>query len=230
MMIDFTSLLSSGSQNTSPIWTEPYLEISGIGNIITAAISIYDSSTVPPFLVGVVGIDITINDLLEFGTIEQLGQTFKTRTQSGSSTMNLSNCQIEQLRTRKCGLSGNCSNTIKTEYQQCSSPLTKVFCEDEATMEVQTRLPDDYSCCRCMKDSTKAQILAIWILFGVFFILFIIFLVLYFTIKEIKRDDDYTKASNTQTDRNESFKGTKANEPDEKQNEIEGDTKEKENS
>lgn len=57
-MSSYTSLIARGIEITEPVWVEPYPDASGLGEITTVSMPVYDRSSGTPFLIAVVGMDI----------------------------------------------------------------------------------------------------------------------------------------------------------------------------
>jgi len=97
--------ISNGLGNI--VWTEPYLDETGAGEMVTAGVSVYDVTQNPPLLIGVVGIDVTLatlstvepdyNSVLT-ALITRSNKCFRV-TLSNDTTSN-SYCSLEYLRSR----------------------------------------------------------------------------------------------------------------------------------
>ncbi len=61
---DYFALLRQ-TDNVKVAWVEPYLDAVGAGLLVSASKAIYDELAMPPKLVGVVGVDILVSDLIE---------------------------------------------------------------------------------------------------------------------------------------------------------------------
>ena len=59
----YENFLSSFIIDEEIIWVEPYIDASGLGEIITGSLALHDFTVFPPKLIGVVGIDILVTDL-----------------------------------------------------------------------------------------------------------------------------------------------------------------------
>ena len=58
----FFEILKAGGES-KVVWAEPYVDANGLGKVTTAALSVYDTTRNPPVLIGVVGLDVTLQDL-----------------------------------------------------------------------------------------------------------------------------------------------------------------------
>ncbi len=59
----YENFLSSFIIDEEVIWVEPYIDASGLGEIITGSFAVHDFTAFPPKLIGVVGVDILVTDL-----------------------------------------------------------------------------------------------------------------------------------------------------------------------
>ena len=59
----YENFLSSFIIDEEVIWVEPYIDASGLGEIITGSFAVHDFTVFPPKLIGVVGVDILVTDL-----------------------------------------------------------------------------------------------------------------------------------------------------------------------
>jgi hypothetical protein len=66
IMSTYYNVLSLGIKLTTPIWTEPYNDASGLGNMTTCALAVYDNTRNPPLLLGVVGVDVLMDELQKY--------------------------------------------------------------------------------------------------------------------------------------------------------------------
>ena len=121
-MQNYYIYVANGLNRTSAIWTEPYIDASGLGNVTTSGYPIYDRSTTPPYLIGVVGIDILMSDIQKFGDNSQIIlNELVARSQKCSSDL-LSECQLESLRGQyACGSTNATCNKIGKTANLCSS-------------------------------------------------------------------------------------------------------------
>uniref|UniRef100_A0A6B2L1C9 VWFA domain-containing protein n=1 Tax=Arcella intermedia TaxID=1963864 RepID=A0A6B2L1C9_9EUKA len=68
----YNYLASSIINRTRAVWTEPYVDASGAGLVVTVAKAFYDETASPPLFLGVVGIDVKVDELLAVATSDQL--------------------------------------------------------------------------------------------------------------------------------------------------------------
>lgn len=61
---DYFALLRQ-TDNAKVAWVEPYVDAVGAGLLVTASKAIYDEQVMPPKLVGVVGVDISLSHLIQ---------------------------------------------------------------------------------------------------------------------------------------------------------------------
>lgn len=147
----FTSL---GLNRTTCIWTEPYIDASGLGWITTVAYPVYDRSVNPPFLLGVVAADMVMSDLQKLG--QNANDTLNyliMRSQKCSANL-LTECHLQFLRGSYPCNSTNLSCPIATDIQLCATFQGAAFMQGsnhltsvsiEACCGVQSCLDDE--CC-----------------------------------------------------------------------------------
>ncbi|XP_078612475.1 voltage-dependent calcium channel subunit alpha-2/delta-2-like [Branchiostoma floridae x Branchiostoma japonicum] len=83
------------------IWTEPYMDAFGAGEVITGAKAVYNTTTVPQRLLGVVGIDVAISATEKITADKQdLLDTLRRRSSSCADIRETSECELEQLRQK----------------------------------------------------------------------------------------------------------------------------------
>jgi len=128
-MNSYSTVLASGinRNNSNVIWTEPYTDYNGLGEMTTASFPIYDYSTTIPYLIGVAGVDILMSDIYSFGEKNYTSIITKLKGRSsGCDEISLNNCQLEYLR----GNDSKCINLkystldIFTDCQPIIKPLT----------------------------------------------------------------------------------------------------------
>lgn len=168
-VINFLTYTNNASPDKT-LWNDWWDNKGELGQVITAAQPIYDKTTTPPFLIGVVTIDVRLEDFEDFSTSETdyttLAPNFQQNNPNVPFVLNLNTCQLEDLRSYKCLSSTqyasqcNASTPLKTEFSKCSVSYSKVFCENENSLVVEDSLPDDLTCCRCVAGSPKGAIIA----------------------------------------------------------------------
>jgi hypothetical protein len=108
------------------IYAEPYYDTAGAGYVTTAAMSVYDRTLDPPFRIGVIGIDLKMNDLLKIGTIDEAFLAFKDQGKLDCKLFSISQCQIESLRPNKYKCA-NYKHLLKEKFfSGCNSIQTNV--------------------------------------------------------------------------------------------------------
>ena len=88
--------------DTNVVWVEPYIDAFGAGEMTTASLAVYDDSTTPNTLLGVLGMDILIADM---EALEPNHENFLDKFVSRSSPRcpelkKLSVCAMEHLRSK----------------------------------------------------------------------------------------------------------------------------------
>jgi len=129
---------------SKPIWIEPYEDSNGLGQMTTAAIPVFDRSGSKPFLIGVLGIDVTINDLLKIEPMSVLmDKILKNNVYNCNLIINvLSTCQVNVLRRKhfQCGIPASelvVTNEdgcmIRTAVETCPNGfIFQVYCEQSS--------------------------------------------------------------------------------------------------
>ena len=109
---DYYSTLRQSVDNLSPIWVEPYVDFFGLGDVTTVSRALYDSSTNPPRLYGVVAVDILITDLRNADPDNwQQTITFLSRQVQCPTLRNVSECQLDAIRVSRGNEDSRCGNT-----------------------------------------------------------------------------------------------------------------------
>ncbi|XP_078695063.1 voltage-dependent calcium channel subunit alpha-2/delta-2-like isoform X1 [Branchiostoma floridae x Branchiostoma belcheri] len=155
---DYYSTLREGQGHV--IWTEPYMDAFGAGEVVTAAKAVYNTSTVPQTFLGVVGIDVATSATEKYTTSKQdLLDTLRSRSSSCADLRESSLCELEQLRQKvyQQGTVRYENNSAKwcdlSSAQECTFPVTEP-CENQPqlyrTCMNHTAVKVDYettSCC-----------------------------------------------------------------------------------
>lgn len=97
-MAGYYNFLATGLQRTEAVWTEPYEDALGLGQVITAAMPVYDGTFDPPILMGVAGVDIQFSTFTSSG--EQYSDILRVLVARSSSCGNstLTDCQLAALQ------------------------------------------------------------------------------------------------------------------------------------
>ena len=158
----FALLRVSGSKNVT--WVEPYVDAAGAGWLVTVSKAVYDLSLRPPHLIGVVGVDILVSDLLEAGrkagldfnhVIEQLASRNECPVVKADSS-----CSLNQVRVK--GGAASCESMISSN---CDGLLSSTNCTfntfpDYCDYETDRYRNNDYlflreSCCMNTSDDKQ---------------------------------------------------------------------------
>jgi uncharacterized protein YegL len=106
-MSSYFNIISLGTERNGVVWTEPYVDAFGLGLMVTAARTVYITTTSGRLIVGVVGIDVTLKEFEKFGDrdsiLAQLAITGRI-----CSPIEINECQLENLR----GTEGTCNPTV----------------------------------------------------------------------------------------------------------------------
>ena len=119
-MSSYYRYLAAGLNRVDPIWTEPYKDKTGLGDVTTTAFPVYDRTLKPHFLLGVVGIDITMDQFYKFDNSKKVLKKLVTQSIKCTKTT-FTECDLEALRVNKCG--NSCSH-VSTKPASCSSSIT----------------------------------------------------------------------------------------------------------
>ena len=123
VMRDYYTFIAEGVQINSPVWTEPYDDAFGLGRMVTVSMPIYYYENSIRTILGVVGLDVSMEQIYTFGLTEE--ETMKRLIGNGvCHSSNLTDCQIDSLRGSSCGVT-NCPAT--GSIQECSSPPADIF-------------------------------------------------------------------------------------------------------
>ena len=113
---DYFSTLRQSVDNLSPIWVEPYVDFFGLGDVTTVSRALYDSSTDPPRLYGVVAVDILIRDLRNADpTNWQQTITYLSRQVQCPTLRNVSECQLDAIRVSRGNSESRCGSNSCTQ-------------------------------------------------------------------------------------------------------------------
>ena len=183
--------LASITKNKNLFWSEPYIDLSGIGKIVTVSKAIYTEDN---FLVGVIGIDIRINYLLAYGEIDKISQELKSRSKNSTENLvkNMTTCQIDGQRDIKCfnckdntffnsfdpsEISANYKYT--TGFKSCPVSRQLKFCtvEDKKGQITEftplVSVSEELTCCKCRSKEDLGIIIVGWVLFALVFLMLI---------------------------------------------------------
>ena len=160
----FASLRVSGSNNVT--WVEPYVDAAGAGWLVTVSKAVYDVSLRPPRLIGVVGVDTRVADLLEAG--QNAGLNYKHVIEHLASRNKCpalktdSSCLLNQVRLK--GGAASCENVINSKCNGLSNGAncTSSF-PDYCNYESQRYKNNDYlffteSCCDINVNTFNAEL------------------------------------------------------------------------
>ena len=160
-MSQYYQFLATGIASSAARWTAPYIDSFGLGQMVTAAIPVYDRSQSLPLLVGVVGTDVLMTDLTPHGDYTTIVSELIARG-STCTPLSLSSCQMQHLRNTgrnayPCPApaptiaSCNAASEI-VQVQRCTNgapSLNQVLCQN---LNQETRVADasttkDVVCC-----------------------------------------------------------------------------------
>ena len=115
------------------VWAEPYTDANGLGKVTTAALSVYDNSRNPPVLIGVLGMDVTLQDLSKLEpNYNQLLQFLVKRSNYCPKEAQIGSqeriCLLERLRDKQASTAFGSISGVPSGLcfpaSQCSSNTT----------------------------------------------------------------------------------------------------------
>ena len=131
----YATLRQSDSERV--VWVEPYIDASGAGLLVTASRAVYDGSTTPPRLVGVVAVDTLVSDLKAAGLRENIDFAGVIRSLAARNTcppFSLGNLTESELNTFRVTHGGRaCSSDMGSEPVSTACPfgsLNRCFYEE----------------------------------------------------------------------------------------------------
>lgn len=130
IMRSYYGYIARGLNITRPIWTEPYEDEFGFGELVTVSLPVYYTEGDVTEVIGVVGLDVVMKTFYDFGYTRE--ETIQELVNSAPCLDNsLSECEVEAFRSdaSKCGVV-NCSASVN--LTQCASfPSYDIFHETE---------------------------------------------------------------------------------------------------
>ena len=151
-----------GIETINPVWVEPYLDADGLGLMTTCALPVYDRSKADePFLIGVVGIDVMMQDLYNLGDKKTVDNKLIQRSMQACTKSVVSKCQLNSIRKPKfaCSLTvGEKCNALKSSISYCAESIGDVFCN---TVDTNINKEDINKCCADCKSSEVGKIVGI---------------------------------------------------------------------
>ena len=131
----YATLRQSDSERV--VWVEPYIDASGAGLLVTASRAVYDGSTTPPRLVGVVAVDTLVSDLKAAGLRENMDFEGVIRSLAARNTcppFSLRNLTESELNTFRVTHGGSaCGSDRGSEPVSTACPfgsLSRCFYEE----------------------------------------------------------------------------------------------------
>lgn len=122
-----------GMNNTRPLWVEPYIDMSGLGLLTTCSIPVYDRTVTPFRFLGVIGMDISMADMLKLEP--NINKITSALIDMGNQECNDSSaigCQMASLRNPKYKCVGEVTTCAAIDFPVCNNPIDNVFCNTMA--------------------------------------------------------------------------------------------------
>lgn len=118
-LLNYYFILSSGLVRNEVVWTEPYVDASGLGNMTSAVLPFYEKkNSNPAKLLGVIGVDVLLETILEYTSLEDLNKRILEGKNAPASSL-LDFCQLQSLRgDYKCITDKYCNVTL-TDMPSC---------------------------------------------------------------------------------------------------------------
>ncbi|KAL0234625.1 hypothetical protein PCE1_001661 [Barthelona sp. PCE] len=100
-MSTYYEFLALGMEATTPVWSEKYVDVSGLGELVAVSMPVYENGTFK----GVAGLDLVWSDLTANDTAEEVVTYLQSRS-NNCPDYDLQTCTLERLRGRNnnCGL------------------------------------------------------------------------------------------------------------------------------
>lgn len=182
---DYLQVLVYNNNNSNIVWTEPYNDATGFGQIATAARAVYDTNVTPNRLIGVVAIDLKVTKLLQFGSLESITNTLRTRSRNSVTRITWNNCELDVMRSteRKCLSEANrqaqCSGTIviNPNPDDCSGVVEQVFCDKDAGFTVLNSISIDQRCCTKCRIINEEAVIASVVVAGFLLIIIVVLVI-----------------------------------------------------
>ncbi len=125
-MTNYFNFLTYGITRRDVVWTEPYMDNSGLGLMITAALPFYDVKIYPPKFIGVTAIDIMFNEFSKYDTDNLLD--ILVERSSICTKFSLSPCQLQELRgDLSCPIESICSSIGMNKFLTCPILFQNVY-------------------------------------------------------------------------------------------------------
>ena len=120
LMKSYYIYISEGISIEEPVWTQPYEDFFGFGRMVTVSMPIYYTESSVRKILGVAGIDVTMETFKQFGLEEETEVTKKLISNMPCHSSSLQPCNLEDLRpsNSKCGVA-DCPAAV--DIQNCSS-------------------------------------------------------------------------------------------------------------
>jgi len=119
-----------GMDIKSPLWVEPYIDSSGLGEMSTCSIPVYDRTVNPPLFLGVLGIDVMMDDFFLYEpSREIIIKTLILKSMNTCTNDETTECQINTMRpmTYRCSPPDpKCQ--LSLQWEVCKKPLKNIFC------------------------------------------------------------------------------------------------------
>jgi uncharacterized protein YegL len=100
-MTSYFQFLAALRGDVRPRWSDKYIDASGLGEMVTVSIPVFDgelNTTSLPLLVGVAGVDVTIRDITSKGVTEVEFLDYISSKSATCSTVIPTACQLQVLR------------------------------------------------------------------------------------------------------------------------------------
>ena len=146
---NYFSMLKQPQPNSSSVWVEPYIDAFGLGEITTVSQAIYDISGNQSKLVGVVAIDISVDDLRNSSSHPIDSEVISCLASRApcQSLRDVKECSLENLRDDLAVGICNSESPCKPKETHC------VFSNDSYEVKFCDGIPGRYSSIACCDGS-----------------------------------------------------------------------------
>jgi len=146
-MSTYFETIALGTDREVVSWTEPYIDAFGMGEMVTAAVTAYETTPFGKKIIGVAGIDVTLKELEKYAQRDQILQNLAS-TSKRCSPIVINECQLKELRGPEGSCEHNANLNCVTNHDtpsSCTNPISgSVECSTETLTDVKR---NELQCC-----------------------------------------------------------------------------------